>query len=468
MATWQANRTVKPKSIGPGCSAADAGSDPGAPALVSARAERGGVAPPGASHHREGVSEVTERPSSRPGSLTDRLSRRFWSLDGEKLCADARRRTGLDDFGSPSLEPALSILLSSLEREADLHALGRMLIRIHLRGLLETRLRLTAAWKGRLLDLREQPIEKPIFIVGMPRSGSTFLHELLAEDPGLRAPRVWEVMFPVPAPGSSPRAAAHRIRKAEFCLWWFRRLAPRADAVYPMRALTPHECVAMHSYTLLSEEFISTCRVPAYEAFLHSTDLTPVYAWQKQFLQHLQTHSPGRRWVLKSPDHVYGLEQLFAIFPDAHIIHTHRNPFEVLKSSADLTRVLRGLYARPGDFEEIRAREARVLAEGTERSMDFRDRHPNLADRFIDVKYTDLVANPMAEVRRIYERLQTTLTTQAADRIQQLASARSRYRGRRASADHVGVNREATLETSRFERYCSRFNIPFQKADLRW
>jgi hypothetical protein len=400
--------------------------------------------------------------------MPDRLSRRFWYLDAENLCAEARGRTGLDDFGSPPLEPALSILVNSLEQEADLHALGRLLIRIHLRGLLETRLRLTATWKARPDSLHAQPITKPVFIVGMPRSGSTFLHELLAEDPDLRAPRVWEVMFPVPAPGSSPRTAAQRIRKAKFCLWWFRRLAPRADAVYPMRALTPHECVAMHSYTLLSEEFISTCRIPAYETFLHSTDLTPVYAWQKQFLQHLQIDSPARRWILKSPDHVYGLEQLFSVFPDARIIHTHRNPFEVLKSSADLTRVLRGLYARPGDFEEIRSREARVLAEGTERSMDFRDRHPNLADRFIDVKYTDLVANPMAEVSRIYERLQTTLTPQAADRIQRLASARSRYRGRRASADRAGVNREATLETSRFERYCLRFNIPFQKADLRW
>ena len=136
-------------------------------------------------------------------------------------------------------------------------------------------------------------------------------------------------------------------------MWWFRRLAPRADAVFPMRARTPHECVAIQSYTLLSEEFISTCRIPSYEAFLHSADLRPVYAWQRRFLLHLQSRGPARRWVLKSPDHVCGLEALLALFPDAVVIHTHRSPIEVLQSSCQLTEVLHGLFARPGNREQL-------------------------------------------------------------------------------------------------------------------
>jgi hypothetical protein len=114
-------------------------------------------------------------------SLAHRASRRLWHLNGEKLRAEAQRRTGLADFGDPPLQPALSILLNSLEQEADLHPLGRMLMRIHLRDLLETRLRLAEAWKGKREALEARAIEKPVFVVGTPRSGSTFLHELLAE-----------------------------------------------------------------------------------------------------------------------------------------------------------------------------------------------------------------------------------------------------------------------------------------------
>ncbi len=393
--------------------------------------------------------------------LAASMRRRLAPLEGNALCTAARRRVRLEDFGEPPLEPALSALVSSLEEEAHLHALGRFLMRVHLRTLLETRLELAAAWKGEFQRLAAIPIDKPIFIVGMPRSGSTFLHELLSEDPDHRAPRVWEVMFPLAA----VRNGAERqrsVRKAEFCLWWFRRLAPRADAVYPMRALTPHECVAIHSYTLLSQEFISTCRVPAYEAFLQRTDLTPAYAWEKMFLQYLQSEEVGRRWVLKSPDHVYGLNVLFRVFPDAYIVQTHRNPVEVLKSSADLTRVLRGLYGAPGNPEEIAAREARLLAEGTERFIQFRDSHPELAERFIDVRYTELVADPFAAVRRVYARLDTRLTSAAAERMQQLVSCRSRYRGRRASAEPSCLKLERALE-NRFERYCSRFGLPFMR-----
>jgi len=392
-----------------------------------------------------------------------RLARRCIPLDADQLCAEAQRRTGLEDFGEPPIEPGLSILVNSLATEAELHPLGRFLIRVHLRGLLETRLRLIDAWKKNAEEIASVRIKRPVFIVGMPRSGSTYLHELLSENPGYRAPRVWEVMFPI---GSrDEKDVEKRVRKAEFCLWCFRKLAPRADAVYPMRAMTPHECVALQSYTFLSEEFISTCHIPTYEAFLHSTDLTPVYRFEKRFLQYMQLGMPGKRWVLKSPDHVYGLERLLDVFPDACIIQTHRNPVEVLKSSADLTRVLRGLYGPPGDPDEVRLREARILAEGAERFVQFRDAHPELAERIIDVRYTDLIAEPMATVRRICEGVGTPVTDCLVERVQSMASNRTRYTGPRASAQTATLGLDRTLGL-RFERYCHRFGVPFQETDL--
>jgi hypothetical protein len=309
-------------------------------------------------------------------------------------------------------------------------------------------------------------IERPIFITGIPRSGSTFLHELLAEDPENRAPRAWEVMFPIPTRNKHPNKIDPRVRKAEACLWWFRRLAPGADLVYPIRAWTPHECVAIHSYTLLSEEFVSTCHVPTYEAFLHSADLGPIYGWQRRFLQYLQMGRSNRRWVLKSPDHIYGLAKLLRVFPDAAIIQTHRNPVEVVKSQIRLTKVLEAMFARPQDCEQLAISEARKIEQMLGYITRFRDAYPDVAGQFIDVTYRELVSDPLAVVRRIYERLDIRLTEVAAERMQRLASARSRYeKGRRERPPLADVGLDGAAETPRFKEYCSRFGLSFRKTN---
>jgi Sulfotransferase family len=397
--------------------------------------------------------------------LGDGLGRRLLPLNGRGLLVDAQRRTRLEDFGEPNPEPALSTLVDSLESEAQLHPVGRLLMRIHLRDLLETRLRLNAAWENIRDRLENSPLQRPVFIVGMPRSGSTFLHELLGEDPATRAPRVWEVMFPLRTGPLTENERQRRIRKAEACLWWFRKLARQADAVYPMRACTPHECVAIHSYTFLSEEFVSTCRIPTYETFLRSADRSDAYRWQKRFLQALQYGCEPKRWVMKSPDHAHSLKGLFSAFPDAMIIQTHRNPFEVLRSSAELTRVLQGLYGWPGDPDQLAAREARVLAEGTERFISFRDEHPELADRFIDLKYVDLISDPLTAVAQIYQRLNVPLTDEAVNRMRCLASQRSRYHRAVRRPTTARHHPAPTRESRRFEHYCSRFGLNTQSAE---
>jgi LPS sulfotransferase NodH len=399
--------------------------------------------------------------------LGDRLSRRLWMLQSEALLAEAKRRTRLEDFGNPPIEPALSILVKSIELEADLHPLGRFLTRVHLRELLETRLRLAQAWSRKLEALDDSLIQRPIFITGMPRSGSTFLHELLAEDPENRVPRVWEVMFPIPAASRSPNKVDPRVRKAEASLWWFRRLAPGADSVYPMRAWTPHECVAIHSYTLLSEEFVSTCHIPIYEAFLHTADLGPAYLWQKRFLQYLQLDCSDRRWVLKSPDHVYGLDRLLTVFPDAVVIQTHRNPIQVVRSQIQLTKVLERLFARPREREQLAMSEARKIEQILGYITRFRDAYPNVARQFIDVKYSELVSDPLAVVRRIYGRLDIRLTDATAQRMQRLALSRSRYERRGASPTSEDLGLDCSPQTHLFEGYCSRFEIPCPYSESR-
>lgn len=364
------------------------------------------------------------------------------------------------DFGAPSLEPALTTLVTSLESEANLHALGRLLMKIHLQGILSTRLRLA----GQLAQNEENPEASPelppIFITGMPRSGSTFLHELLIQDSALRAPRVWEVISPATAAEPDRGWRDARVWRAAFCLWWFRRLAPKADAVYPMRARTPHECVAIQSYTLLSEEFISTCHVPTYEAFLRCADLSPAYLWEKRFLRLLQSRQPNARWVLKSPDHVRGLEALFSVFPDALVVQTHRNPLDSLRSSIHLTEVLQGLYGRPQSRELLADREAKNLSWNMRRLIRFRDEHPELANRFIDVNYSELSNDPLSVVRRIFRQFEMPLSNETLARMQQLARNRSAYKGRRMAPTLAEVKMNPRTQLILFGEYCRRFGIP--------
>jgi len=397
-------------------------------------------------------------------TLADRISQRLWRLGGTKLRERACRCTSLEDFGDPPIARPLSILTDSLEREADLHPAGRFLMRMHLLEILETRLRLSRSWQSQTDTLEISPISRPVFITGMPRSGSTFLHELLSQDPDNRSPRAWEIMFPIPAPAAGESDCDSRVRKAAACFWWFRRLAPQADAVHPLRAFTPHEGVAIHSYTLLSEEFISTCRIPTYERFLRSEGLGAAYSWQKRFLQHLQSRCPTRQWILKSPDHLCALEALFSVFPDAVIIHTHRNPLAVLKSSIQLTRVLHGLFSRADDEDQLQNQQAKTLAERMECSIRFRDHHPELAGRFLDVNYTDLVSRPIETVERIYRHLDRPLTGRVMQKMRPLILSRARYRHPPEPA-MARPGFDALAKTGWFQSYCRRFGIPSHQPE---
>jgi LPS sulfotransferase NodH len=365
--------------------------------------------------------------------------------------AAAGDEDGLAETGA--VAPALSALLASLDTEADLHPLGRCMMWHHVVQLLATRRRLERCWRDH--DLDRARIARPLFITGMPRSGSTFLHELLAADPGNRAPRAWEIMSPVPpATGRDDR-----VRRTAVQLWWFRRIAPAADAAHPLRATSPHECEAIHSYTFLSHEFLATCWLPRYEAFLRACDPAPAYAFQKKFLQYLQGPAATPHWVLKSPDHAHALAQLFAVFPDALVVQTHRPPADVLASCLHLVEVLHRVFARARGRTQRARREARVLVESVEQMIRFREAHPGRADQFIDVSYAALVADPLAVVKRIYRRWGRVLTPAAAAAMGALARGRSRYPKAHAAPRSDRSIPGLDVELRRLDGYCMRFGL---------
>jgi hypothetical protein len=276
----------------------------------------------------------------------------------------------------------------------------------------------------------------------------------MAQDGENRAPLAWEIMSPL------SEGTRRDIRRTARCLWWFRRMAPEADSVHPLRATTPHECVAIHSYSLLSRAFTAMFRVPTYEAFLDAVDLTPAYEWEKRFLQHLQWGRLEKRWVLKAPDHIFHLDALLRVFPDAVIIQTHRSPLEVIESSSRLIQVLQRVFARPQARRETALREVRRLAEGLDRITEFREEHPQFADRFVDVNYAELVSDPQGTVRRLYRQLDLRLSYGAFERVASLAMSRTRYGPGRTRCRLADFGIDPATAVREFANYRGRFGTP--------
>jgi len=389
-----------------------------------------------------------------------RVSRRLVPLGEPELVARACRETRLSDLGDGSFHEPLHILLESYDREASLSLLGRILVRQDTLRLLKTRLELIEAWR-RHPEIVNQPVCRPIFVTGLPRSGTTLLHRLLAQDPALRVPLVWEVLFPVPACERANYETDPRIAKAEKMIGWFHRSAPEFRAIYPVSARLPQECIAITTYTFQSPQFHTTHNVPAYQAWLLQQDQL-AYAFHRRFLQHLQWRSPAQRWVLKAPAHLLALDAIFKTYPDAYIIHTHPDPLKTLPSSASLTRVLRRISSYRVDRAEIGLEVTERWSEGVKRALKARDAQDGRRDRFIDVHYPAFMRDPIESVRRVYTQVGLDFTLGVETRIQRFLSANPENREHRYTLEEFGLDPKWIMD--RFKGYCERFAIAPETA----
>lgn len=323
------------------------------------------------------------------------------TFDVESVLAAARARTGLDDFGPPEPRQPLGLLLQDLEAHAHLTPLGRLSARRDMVTLLAHRLQLVAD-RARHPAIAEEVVARPLFILGLPRTGSTLIHHLLGEDPANRVGRAWEIMCPSPPPVRAGYETDPRITRAERELRWFDRLAPDFKTMHPLGARLGLECIAITAHALLSSRFHTMYRLPRYQAWLEAQDHRPAYEFHRRFLQHLQWRTPATRWVLKAPAHMPTLEALFAIYPDALVVQTHRDPVVVLASVVSLTATLRGAFSDAVDRTAIARVELRRWAEAVQHAIDVRTEGRVPDDQFVDVHYRDLVADPVGTVRGIY------------------------------------------------------------------
>ena len=414
----------------------------------------------------EGTSALLRtglRSFNRLGKRLERAGVELVSLDERRLLDAACRETGIPTFGDEDFRESLRLLLRALQSEGRLTLLGRIAARADIAGLLTTRLRLEADRK-RYPAIADEAIRRPLFVVGLPRTGSTLLHHLLAQDPGGRVARAWEVMEPSPPPDRARYETDARIGRAARRLTWFDRIAPDFRRIHPLGAELPLECIAIMSASFASPRFHTTYHVPSYQAWLAGADLYPAYDFHRRFLQHLQWRAPAGHWVLKAPSHVFGFEALFATYPDAVVVQTHRDPLTVLASVASLTLVLQGAFTDHLDLAEIGAEVTQRWSSGLERAMQAR-RDARVDEQFVDVRYQELLRDPMAVVHSIYDRFGMTLSAGAKARMQRFLARhpKDRYGAHRYSLSTFGL--DARDLRPRFKTYCERFGLEPEAAE---
>ena len=241
-------------------------------------------------------------------------------LDESSLLKSVSKMTGLSDFGDDSARQGLRVLLSALEEETHLSLMGRLVARQSILRLLINRFEMIETHKLHP-DIAKGDIRRPVFIIGMPRTGTSILHELIAQDPSVRTPLSWEVERSLPPPEPETCDTDPRIAVMEKQFSRVYRLIPEFQKMHPLGALLPQECVAIMAHDFASLLFQSFYHVPSYAAWLQNeADISHAYASHRRHLQLLQWRFPVKRWVLKSPGHLWSLEALLAEYPDACLL----------------------------------------------------------------------------------------------------------------------------------------------------
>jgi hypothetical protein len=317
-------------------------------------------------------------------------------LSPRRWVEDARRAAGLDDFGAEfgDAESGLGAWVSAVEREGDVSPIGRMIIRYEMTRILAGRLAIVDVLRKNR-GIAEAPIDRPLFVIGLPRSGTTLLHRLLALDPGWRAPRLWELLHTAP-----PRVFDDRRLRTEWQLRIVEAMVPEFRAVHPAYADEPEECVVATTATFRSMQLVARARAPSYVRWLLGEDARPVYRYHRAVLSVLGHGETQPRWVLKAPEHLFWLDGILDVYPDARFVHLHRDPVEVAPSGCSLHTIARRVLTERLRRPEMGREWLDLWQTGITRAIAARQRI--LPGRLLDVSYLDLVADPAAVVRRVH------------------------------------------------------------------
>ena len=366
----------------------------------------------------------------------------------------------MEDFGGDEWQDGLDRLLFSLLHEADLNELGFAVAESQITASLTTRLRVID-WHQTHPEVGESPVAAPIVILGQPRTGTTILFDLLAQDPAFRAPLTWEVSDPIPPPRTETYATDPRIAVSEASTGMSEAIIPGFQAIHPSGALRAQECVTITAGDFKSLLWPTVFRSPSYTSWLlNEADLTSAYRYHEQFLQVLQSEHGAERWVLKTPGHQWHLGEMFAAYPDATIIHTHRDPLKVVASVSSLMSVLHKMGTDAPDLPAIAHEWIDYLVDGNDCSVAARGDDTVPAGQAIDVAFADLMADTFGTIGQIYDQLDRPFTAEAEAAMRQFLAdnPRDKHGTHTYTFADTGLDLAAARQrTASYEQY---FSVP--------
>jgi len=324
-------------------------------------------------------------------------------LDPEEMLATARTSTGLHEIGNAHWMETYERRIRSIDQESCVNLLGRLLCRAETIRLLQTRLRLYKAWADQP-GILEEKIERPIFVLGAPRTGTTILLELLALDPNLRAPISWEAQHPIPHGVAVDRESSMALAEAEHDLWM--DIQPELATLHEMRSDLPCECVHFMALDFGGPYWSMQYDTPSYNqwAITQPEILPRTYRLHRNFLQTLQYGNDRKPWLLKSPGHLSTAPALFSEYPDAIVVHTHRDPQKFVGSAASTTAMLHWLRSDDLDPKTYGQLALGGFSYMLNRVIEQRRTGELPEDQFVDSHYLDLIEDPVAAIGKIYDR----------------------------------------------------------------
>jgi hypothetical protein len=379
------------------------------------------------------------------------------ALDAEEMLATALERSGREDFADRSFVQPLKRLIASCNAESDLNALGRQAVRFEVRRSLNNLLQFERR-ERECPEILARPIVQPLFVTGMPRSGTTFLHRLLVQDPDAAALLSWQLVYPYPS-RSGRLGAALRTCSVEAQFYVMRLLAPGLNALHQVSASAPEECTDITAQVFQSLRYDSVYRVPSYQSWLQRHGHTEAYRFHRRFLQHLDEQSPGRHWVLKSPDHVFALDAIREVYPDARWVFIHRDPVPVIASVAKLTEVLRRPFAHQVDREEIGRQVLASWLDGAERMRCA----ASAGQPILHLQYREILSDPIGTARRVFRHGGVELSAAAEAQMRKWLGTRANRTHRGGRYDLAEFGLEPAKLRAQFASYTDAFDV-----DLEW
>ena len=323
-------------------------------------------------------------------------------INANEILDQAKSETGLSDLGEPLFLEGLNRLIDSINNEANLNEIGIQAQPIRIQGLLSNRLRFEEDLK-KFPEILDQEIIAPIVIVGLPRTGSTMTHRLLASDPNHTAMLWWEGRYPALLPGEKRGDIEARMELGKAEVDAVVAASPEALDIHPWDYKGADEEILLLEHNFLSTVPESFMALPSYSEWIEEQDHTLAYEDLKKFIQYLQWQNPGRekkRWVLKSPHHLGFIDKMISVFPDAKIIQTHRDPIKTVPSFCSMCANLFEPLTTNFDKVFIGKHWSNKLTRALNHCMNISEQHP---DNFLDLEFLNMIKDPIDEMKKIYE-----------------------------------------------------------------